>query len=91
MFGGWNKFNKCSVQLAAYAIAAKETIGVTIDAAQILVSTPEITQSFYLYGDDLIHYRHKWLVKVRKFYELQEQEEGEDRGATDQTAAEDSA
>lgn len=74
LFGGWSKFRKCSVQLAAYAIACKETLGVTIDAAQILVSTPETDQSFYLYGDDLLHYRHKWLVKVRQFYDTLGQE-----------------
>lgn len=73
-FTGWNKFNKCSVQLAAYALACKETLDLKIDCAQILVSTPESDQSFYLHGDDLIHYRIKWLQKVRKYYELVEQE-----------------
>ena len=77
LFGGWAKFRKCSVQLAAYAIATKETLGVTIDCAQILVSTPEIDQSFYLHGDDLEHYRLKWLQKVRHYYKLVEQEQAE--------------
>jgi len=74
-FGGWMKFRKCSTQLAAYALAAKETIGVHIDAAQIMVSTPEITQSFFLHGDDLAHFKIKWLQKVRQFQEMTEAEQ----------------
>ena len=76
-FGGWTKFRKCSIQLAAYALAVKDTLGVTVDAAQILVSTPEIDQSFYLHGDDLALYRCKWLQKVRQFYEIVEAEKEE--------------
>lgn len=73
-FGGWSKFRKCSLQLAAYAIAAEETLGLHIDAAHILVSTPEITQSFFLHGDDLMVYRFKWLQRVRRYWEIIEEE-----------------
>lgn len=76
-FGGWKKFRKCSVQLAAYAIACQETLGLKIDCAQILVSTPEIDQSFYLHGDDLQHYRCIWLQKVRKYQEILAEEAAE--------------
>jgi hypothetical protein len=76
-YGGWNKFRKCATQLAAYAIACQETLGLTIDCAQILVSTPEIDQSFFLHGDDLLHYRHKWLLKVRHYQELVAAEQAE--------------
>ncbi len=69
-FGGWRKFYKCSLQLAAYAIASQETLGVNIDAAQILVSTPEIDQSFFLHGDDLQRAECSWLQKVNHFYEI---------------------
>lgn len=73
-FGGWSKFRKCALQLGAYSIAAEETLGVSIDAAQILVSTPEATQSFFIHGDDLMVYRFKWLQRVRRYWEMVEEE-----------------
>ncbi len=74
MFGGWSKFNKCSIQLGAYAIAAEETLGIPIDLAQILVTTPDITQSFLLRGDELNSFRYKWLQKVATYWKLVELE-----------------
>ena len=74
MFAGANKFYKCATQLAAYAQASKETLGIQVDCSQILVSTPEIIQSFFLHGDDLQHFKVKWLQKVRKYHEILEQE-----------------
>ena len=77
LFGGWRKYYKCSLQLAAYAIASKETLNLDIDAAQILVSTPEIDQSFFIHGDDMERARTSWLQKVRKYKEICEQEAAE--------------
>jgi hypothetical protein len=57
--------------------AAHETLGVHIDCAQILVSTPEIDQSFLFHGDDLAKYRIKWLQKVRRYRELKAEESAE--------------
>ena len=73
-FTGWNKLNKCALQLAAYGQAAQETLDVHIDCAQILVSTPEIDQSFLFHGDDLTKYKTKWLQKVRRYRELKAEE-----------------
>lgn len=70
LFGGWSKFNKCGIQLGAYAIALEETLGISIDLGQILVTTPEITQSFVLRGDELNTFRYKWLQKVGEYYRL---------------------
>ena len=86
MFGGWRKYHKCSLQLAAYALACKETLGITIDAAQILVSTSEIDQSFLLHGDELERARITWLQKVALFYELIAAEEAEARALEQQTS-----
>lgn len=69
-FSGAMKYHKCARQLAAYALAVQETIGVTIDSAQILVSTPELDQCFMIHGDELCRHTHQWLVKVREFREL---------------------
>ena len=73
-FTGWSKLNKCALQLAAYGQAAQETLDVHIDCAQILVSTPEIDQSFLFHGDDLTKYKTKWLQKVRRYRELKAEE-----------------
>lgn len=84
LFGGWSKFNKCSIQLGAYAIAAEETLGIPIDLAQILVTTPELTQSFLLRGDELNSFRYKWLQKVATYWKMVELEQ-EAAAAREQT------
>ena len=76
-FTGWSKLNKCGLQLAAYALAIEETLGISVDCAQILVSTPETDQSFLFHGDELDRFRTKWLQKVRRYGELKEMEEQE--------------
>jgi hypothetical protein len=69
-FGGWSKFQKCGIQLGAYAIALEETLGISVDLGQILVTTPELTQSFVLRGDEMDTFRYKWLQKVGEYYRL---------------------
>ena len=39
LFTGWNKFNKCAMQLAAYAQACKETLGVNVSCAETVSYT----------------------------------------------------
>jgi hypothetical protein len=73
-FGGWSKFNKCGIQLGAYAIALEETLDISIDVGQIMVTTPEIDQSFILRGDEMDRFRYKWLQRVGEYYRLIEQE-----------------
>ena len=74
LFTGWNKFNKCAMQLAAYAQACKETLGVNVSCAEIIVSTPEIDQSFILNANELNKFQTKWLQKVRRYQEIKEEE-----------------
>lgn len=74
LFTGWNKFNKCAMQLAAYAQACKETLGVNVSCAEIIVSTPEIDQSFILNANELAKFQTKWLQKVRRYQEIKEEE-----------------
>ena len=73
-FTGWSKLNKCGLQLGAYSIAVEETLGLHIDAAQILVSTPEIDQCFTFQGDELERFKTRWLLRVRKYRDLKEEE-----------------
>jgi hypothetical protein len=69
-YGGWMKFNKCALQLGAYAIAFEETLGISVEMAQILVTTPDATQSFLLRGHELHSWRYKWLQRVADYYRL---------------------
>lgn len=69
-FGGWMKYVKCATQLAAYKIAIKETLGITINRVEILTSTPLITQRFSIHGPELKKYEVKWLQKVRAYEDL---------------------
>jgi len=86
LFGGWSKFTKCGIQLGAYAIALEETLGISIDLGQILVTTPELTQSFVLRGDEMDTFRYKWLQKVGEYYRLValEQEVAEATASSDE-------
>ena len=74
LFTGWNKFNKCAMQLAAYAQACSETLGINVSCAEIIVSTPEIDQSFILNKNELAKFHTKWLQKVRRYQEIKEEE-----------------
>jgi len=69
-FGGWKKFQKCALQLGAYAIALEETLGLSIDMAQMVITTPETTQSFLLRGHELHSWRYKWLQRVTDYYNI---------------------
>ena len=62
------------MQLAAYAQACSETLGVEVTCAEIIVSTPEINQSFILNKNELSKYLTKWLQKVRRYQEIKEEE-----------------
>ena len=62
------------MQLAAYAQACKETLGVNVSCAEIIVSTPEIDQSFILNANELNKFQTKWLQKVRRYQEIKEEE-----------------
>jgi hypothetical protein len=73
-FTGWMKFKKCALQLAAYTIAAEETLGIRVHANQILVSTPTENQMFMIRGDELEMYKVSWRQKVRLFYDLVSEE-----------------
>lgn len=69
-FSGWKKFGKCGLQLGAYAIALEETLGIEVDLAQMLVTTPQTVQSFLLRGHELAAFKYKWLQRVAEYYRL---------------------
>ena len=74
-FSGWIKFNKVAMQLSAYAIAFESTLGVHIDALQVIVSTCNDTQSFFIRGSEMEKYKNKWRERVALFWQLMATEE----------------
>jgi len=77
LFSGWMKMEKVKMQLAAYAIAFEETLGVHIDATQVIVSTSDMTQNFYVRGRELEASKNKWLERVNRFWEIMAQKDAE--------------
>lgn len=69
-YGGWKKFNKCALQLGAYAIALEETLGISVDQAQMVITTDQHTQSFLLRDYELHSWRYKWMQRVKLYYEI---------------------
>lgn len=75
LFTGWRKFQKCAMQIAAYAIAAQETLGIRISQGRIIViQANEKPQCFTLRGEELAQYKQRWLARVRQYWLLVEEE-----------------
>ena len=67
-FSGWMKYNKVGKQLAAYSLAFEETLGVKIDACQVIVSTKDLTQNFFIQGSELEKFKRKFEECVNLFW-----------------------
>lgn len=75
LFTGWRKFQKCAMQIAAYAIAAQETLGIRINQGRIIViQANEKPQCFTLRGEELAQYKQRWLQRVKQYWDLVEEE-----------------
>lgn len=74
-WGGWSKFVKCATQLGGYAIAYEETLGIKVDATQIIVSTTDVTQNFYIQGRELEKFKTRWLQRVHHYWQIIAEEE----------------
>lgn len=68
LLGGHLKFKKCMLQLAAYDLAITQTLGMTVQQAAILVSTPKRTQVFKISRNYLNVTHEKWLKLVEEYY-----------------------
>ena len=62
------KFKKCCKQLAAYEIAIEQTLGLKVQQAAILVSTPERTQIFKISKNYLNCFKKDWYKIVKEYY-----------------------
>ena len=76
LLGGHMKFKKTCKQLAAYDIAIEQTLGMKVQQAAILVSTPVRTQVFKISRNFLNSLRDDWYKIVEEYYK-QVEETGE--------------
>lgn len=69
---GWMKYKSCCIQLAAYGIAIKETLGIEIDQAAVIACTPKLDkpQIFKLSRKKLDYLEQDWINLVRKYYAM---------------------
>ena len=68
LLGGHLKFKKCLKQLAAYDLAITQTLGMTVQQAAILVSTPVRTQVFKISRNFLNKIHADWYGLVAEYY-----------------------
>ena len=68
LLGGHLKFKKTCKQLAAYDIAIEQTLGMRVQQAAILVSTPVRTQVFKISRNFLNSLRDDWYKIVEEYY-----------------------
>ena len=68
LLGGHMKFKKTCKQLAAYDIAIEQTLGMKVQQAAILVSTPVRTQVFKISRNFLNCLREDWYKIVEEYY-----------------------
>jgi hypothetical protein len=68
LLGGHMKFKKTCKQLAAYDIGIEQTLGMRVQQAAILVSTPIRTQVFKISRRFLDSLRDDWYKIVEEYY-----------------------
>lgn len=65
---GFMKYQKCMLQMGAYALGLEHTIGVVPEVLMIFVATRERTQVFAVQSGTIEKYKSKWLEAVAKYY-----------------------
>ena len=65
---GFMKYQKCMLQMGAYALGLEHTIGVVPEVLMIFVATRERTQVFAVQSGTIEKYKCKWLEAVAKYY-----------------------
>lgn len=73
LLGGHLKFKKTCKQLAAYDLAITQTLGIKVQQAAILVSTPVRTQVFKISRNFLNMLHEDWYKLVSEYYAQVEQ------------------
>jgi hypothetical protein len=65
---GFMKYQKCMMQMGAYAMALEHTVGIIPEILMIFVATRERSQVFAVQGGTIEKYKQKWLDAVEKYY-----------------------
>lgn len=65
---GFMKYQKCMMQMGAYAMALEHTVGIIPEILMIFVATRERSQVFAVQGGTIDKYKQKWLDAVEKYY-----------------------
>ena len=65
---GFMKYQKCMMQMGAYAMALEHTIGIVPEILMIFVATRDRSQVFAVQGGTIQKYKDKWLEAVAKYY-----------------------
>jgi len=66
---GYIKFQKACKQLGAYSLGIKQTLGMSVQQAAVIVATEERTQLFIISRRLLDIMEEKWLKIVEEYYE----------------------
>ena len=65
---GFMKYQKCMMQMGAYAMALEHTVGIIPEILMIFVATRDRSQVFAVQGGTIEKYKNKWLDAVSKYY-----------------------
>jgi hypothetical protein len=65
---GFMKYQKCMMQMGAYAMALEHTVGIVPEILMIFVATRERSQVFAVQSGTIEKYKNKWLDAVSKYY-----------------------
>jgi len=65
---GFMKYQKCQMQMAAYALALEHTVKIIPELIMTFVATRETTQVFVIQGITIDKYKQKWKDSVAKYY-----------------------
>ena len=65
---GFMKYQKCMMQMGAYALALEHTVNIFPELLMIFVATKERPQVFAVQGSTIQKYKDKWLEAVAKYY-----------------------
>lgn len=65
---GFMKYQKCMMQMGAYAMGLEHTVGIVPELLMIFVATRDRSQVFAVQGGTIEKYKNKWLDAVNKYY-----------------------
>ena len=65
---GFMKYQKCQMQMGAYALALEHTVNIVPEIIMTFVATKDRSQVFAIQGSTIEKYKQKWLDAVAQYY-----------------------